>query len=86
MDITKDDVADFLNSVGVLAECPSCRASNWSIGVDGVMLLAKPKTIYEVFPGDPKHYETVAVICNNCGYVRCHLKDVILEWKQEDAR
>lgn len=84
MDISKEDVADFLNSVGVLAECPSCRAAAWSIGIDGVMLLAKPEVFHEALPGNPKHYETVVVVCDNCGYVRNHLKDVILEWKQKN--
>ncbi len=85
MNLSKEDVSAFLNAVGVIAECPSCRKNSWAIGLDKVMLLAKPELIYEEFPGDPKHYETVVVICDNCGYVRNHLKDVILEWKQKNG-
>ena len=80
--ITSDQIADFFADKSISAECPSCGQNNWNtcteISGDIPVLFSLSDTL-DLRLG-PNAIPLIALICNNCGFVRSHARQVIYDW------
>lgn len=81
--ITFDDLDAFLESRKAGAPCPVCRCETWYADIPTHDHLVLRKWVNPV-EGDRPARLRVTMVCSNCGLVREHDLDTILEWKKSN--
>lgn len=82
------DVIRFLGAKGASPSCPTCHENDWTV-TDGsaelphAFLMASPRGGGLVLP--PPGFPIVALICNNCGFLRLHSERLIDEWVRQSS-
>lgn len=71
----KDEIIEILKERGAIQSCPRCGHGNFTI-LDGYMTHSLQSKLEGQVIGGPA-IPTVAVICNNCGFVSEHALGVL---------
>ena len=78
-----NDVIRFLEEKSLDSECPACGTDEWTIvcPADPEGALDTYRLVTPLRDGDrPMTLSTVAIYCDNCGFVRQHLSRLIKKW------
>jgi hypothetical protein len=84
MMITNDDLINFLKNKGATLACGGCHRNEWAIlgsenNPRAVLNYVMPLNTSEIKPTET--YRSIVMICNNCGFMRHHSLQALLDWK-----
>jgi len=80
--VTHEDVVAFMQAKDANIECPVCKWKQWTVQADSDLAIEphQPNRLFASPVG------VIAIICNNCGYLRLHSKLTIQAWKSLNGR
>lgn len=83
-----EGISRFLEAKGVDPKCPACHQNDWSVQQLGayiwqgiITLEAKDGSRTEVRGGS---MAAIALICNNCAFLRPHAYQAIADWLKDN--
>ncbi len=80
-ELSPEELRSLLAKKGFLRECPACSARAWvyvgetRYGYPAVPLYKPEETEPLMFGGTPPRIDSIALICDVCGFIRLHQKE-----------
>lgn len=78
--VTIDELKAFLSAKGAEMDCPACKADTWMADIPHGDHITLRKWVSPV-EADRAARLRVIMVCANCGFIREHDLDTVLEWK-----
>lgn len=86
--LTNDDIADFLAAAGANPSCGICGQNNWFLNQEDAARTAMilKNSADGSFTIPPAHIPIIWMVCNNCGNLRMHSREVIEQWRAKHRK